>query len=192
MKNHYRLLLVSFLSSILPLSAADALPAATSLPEATSQPEAAALQVTLESLLFVSPSGWVDVPVASAMRKATWRTGTGDDAAEIAFFAFGKDQGGSVSDNIQRWLDQFSESKTKGESATVQINERAVTFVRSEGVFASGMPGGPVISHPGFALFGVIIEMPEGNVFIKVTGPMATVKKLEATFAEIVTKAAKS
>lgn len=174
MKNPFRLLLFSLFTAAVPLTAAEP------------------LQVTLESLRFVAPADWVAGPVPSAMRKATWLTSKDDTAAEVAFFAFGKDQGGTVSDNIQRWLDQFSESQAKGESATVQINGRAVTFVRSEGIFSSGMPGGPVTPLPGYGLFGAIIETPEGNVFFKATGPLATVKGLEQTFTEIVTNAAKS
>ncbi|MEO7933899.1 MAG: hypothetical protein ABIT76_12145 [Chthoniobacterales bacterium] len=150
------------------------------------------LKLTVENLTFTSPVDWVDVPVTSPMRKATWRTSAGADAAEISFFTFGKDQGGSVNQNIQRWFGQFSESATKGESATVAMNHRTITFARSEGTFTSGMPGGPTTPLPDYALCGAIIETDSGLIFIKMTGPKATVQKLEKTFTEFVTNAAKS
>jgi hypothetical protein len=126
------------------------------------------------------------------MRKATWRTSAGADAAEISFFTFGKDQGGTVNENIQRWYGQFSESAAKGESATVVVNNRTITFARSEGTFSSGMPGGPTTPLPDYALLGAIIETEGGLVFIKMTGPKATVQKMEKPFTDVVTNAAKS
>ena len=163
--------------------------------------------LTLEALKFTAPTGWIDVPVTSPMRKATWRTSAEpshtrqphdlssqgqSDAAEISFFAFGKDQGGSVSENIQRWFSQFSESAAKGQSATVNVNNRTITFAKSEGTFTSGMPGGPTTPLPDYALCGAIIETESGAIFIKMTGPKATIAKLEKTFTELVTTAAKS
>ncbi len=152
----------------------------------------APLKVTVENLTFTSPADWIDVPVTSPMRKATWRTSADADAAELSFFTFGKDQGGSVNQNIQRWFGQFSESATKGESATVVVNNRTITFARSEGTFTSGMPGGPVTPLPDYALCGAIIETESGLIFIKMTGPKITVQKLEKAFTEFVTNAAKS
>ena len=150
-------------------------------------------QLTLENLKFIAPAGWIDVPVTSPMRKATWRTSAEPShAAEISFFTFGKDQGGSVSENIQRWFGQFSESATKGQSATVTVNNRTITFAKSEGTFTSGMPGGPTTPLPDYALCGAIIETDSGAIFIKMTGPKPTVAKLEKTFTELVTSAAKS
>ncbi len=150
------------------------------------------LKVTLAPLTFTAPAGWIDVPVTSPMRKATWRSSPEPDATEIAFFTFGKDQGGTVNENIQRWLGQFSESATKGESAQVILNSRTIHFVRSSGTFSSGMPGGSTTPLPDYALCGAIIETSEGNIFVKMTGPQATVSKLEKTFTELVTDAAKS
>lgn len=150
------------------------------------------LQLRLENLTFTSPANWVDVPVTSPMRKATWRTSTEGDAAEIAFFAFGKDQGGTVNENIQRWYGQFSESATKGESATVEIAGNKVTFARSEGIFSSGMPGGPTTPLPDYALCGAIIETKSGMVFLKMTGLKSVVTKMEAAFTEMVQTASKN
>ncbi len=149
-------------------------------------------QLTLENLKFAAPTGWIDLPVTSPMRKATWKTSAESDAAEISFFTFGKDQGGSVSENIQRWFGQFSESATKGQSATVNVNHRTITFAKSEGTFTSGMPGGPTTPLPDYALCGAIIETESGAIFIKMTGPKSTVSKFEKEFTDLVTSAAKS
>ena len=150
------------------------------------------LRLQVENLSFTSPADWIDGPVSSPMRKGTWRTGNAPDAAEISFFAFGRDQGGSVSQNIQRWFGQFSGSASKGESATVVVHERTITFARSEGTFSTGLPGAPTTPIPDQALFGAIIETEAGMVFVKMTGPKSTVQKMESAFTALVTNAAKS
>lgn len=158
----------------------------------TSLPAGEPLRLTLENLTFTSPSDWVDVPVTSPMRKATWHTSPDADAAEISFFSFGQGQGGTVSENIQRWYGQFSNSATQGESATVAVNNRTITFARSAGTFSSGMPGGPTTPRSNYALCGAIIETTGGMIFVKMTGPQATVQKFEKAFTDLVTNAAKS
>ena len=158
----------------------------------TASPLLAAESVTLEGLKFDAPQEWISLPVTSPMRKATWRTSAESNAAEISFFAFGKGQGGSVNENIQRWYGQFSESATKAESATVTVNNRPITFAKSEGIFSSGIPGGPTTPLPDYALYGAIIETDSGAIFIKMTGPKTTVKAAEKAFTDLVTSAVKS
>ena len=51
-----------------------------------------------------------------------------------------------------------------------------ITYVTTEGTFSSGMPGGPTTPMTGYALYGAILESPDVNVFIKMTGPEAVVK----------------
>jgi hypothetical protein len=54
------------------------------------------------------------------------------------------------------------------------------------------MPGGPATPMSGYALCGAILESPDGNVFIKTTGPEAIVKSSTEAFRKMVSEAAKN
>ena len=93
----------------------------------------------------------------------------------FAVYYFGSNQGGSVSDNAQRWQGQFSDGATslpEGGLEKKTAGGLAVTIVRAEGTYSSGVPmGGPSAPEPNFSLWGAIVEGPQGNVFLKATGP---------------------
>jgi hypothetical protein len=150
---------------------------------------------TVGSFTFKRPTAlaWVAVD-PSGMRKAQLFAGDAKDPtkrAEIVFFHFGPGMGGGVDANIQRWLGQFTPTKKD----LVPIIEKAevkgvkLTRVRAEGTFASGMPGGPTTPQPDFALLGIILESPNGDVFIKMTGPAEVVKANAQTFEDLVKSA---
>ena len=54
------------------------------------------------------------------------------------------------------------------------------------GTFSSGMPGGPTTPMENYGLYGAILESPQGDVFIKMTGPAALVKAAAADFEALV------
>ena len=64
-----------------------------------------------------------------------------------------------------------------------------LTRVRAEGTFSSGMPGGPTTPLKGYALLGIILESPNGDVFIKMTGPGDVVKANAQAFEDLVKSA---
>ncbi len=112
----------------------------------------------------------------------------GGDVAEVTFFHFGKGQGGGVQANVDRWFGQFQGGET---SQNVEaIGSTRVTFVSASGTFASGMPGGPLTPKDGYGLRGAILEDPEGDVFVKMTGPAPVVQGAEAAFRQMVSEAA--
>jgi hypothetical protein len=144
---------------------------------------------------FSTPSGWQNIPTSSPMRKAQLKVGEGKEAAEIVFFHFGPGNGGGTQANVDRWINQFQggkeQAKPKVEEKTV--NGKKITYVQAEGTFNSGMPGGPSTPMSGYALHGAILEdSSEGAVFIKMTGPKATVEKASADFRKLVESAAGS
>jgi len=125
------------------------------------------------------------------MRVATYlipKDAEDDEPGECAVFYFGRGQGGSVDLNLQRWRDQF-ESDTGGQPSLAQrtstINDLAVTTVSLAGTYLASM--GPMfqsgaVKKPGYRMLGAIIEAPEGNVFVKLTGPEKTVLSADVEF----------
>ncbi|MFM8230248.1 MAG: hypothetical protein ACKOAL_03390, partial [Chthoniobacterales bacterium] len=56
----------------------------------------------------------------------------------------------------------------------------------ARGTFQSGMPGQPTTPLEGQSLLGAILESPNGDVYVKMTGPAPTVEKAEPAFVEMV------
>jgi hypothetical protein len=144
---------------------------------------------------FTRPEKWQWVETQSAMRKAQLSAPGADEksAAEVVFFHFGPSNGGGVEANVERWFRQFEgpREKINAKSEPAKIGKHNVTFVQAEGTFLSGMPGGPQTPKPNHALRGAIIESEQGSVFVKMTGPAATVKSAEGDFRKLIESALK-
>ena len=121
---------------------------------------------------FGSPAGWKSAKPSSRMRAAQFSAGD----AEVVFFYFGPRGGGGVKANVDRWMKQFQDAKNQ-KVETKEIGDVKVTYVSATGTFMSGPPfGGPKTPKKGYALLGAIIEGKEGAIFVKMTGPEATVQ----------------
>lgn len=135
---------------------------------------------------FTRPEAWEWMPVTSSMRKAQLKViGPKDDNAEVVFFHFGEGNGGGTKANVDRWLGQFQD-KTTPKVEETKIGTHKVTYVQVEGTYMSGMPGGRLTPQPKSMLNGAIIESDSGNVFIKMTGPIALMKSSSDTFKKMV------
>jgi hypothetical protein len=144
---------------------------------------------------FARPGNWEWVAVTSPMRKAELKVESKDkqQKAEVIFFHFGEGNGGGTKANVDRWLSQFKEPREQLNSKVdeAKINNRTVTFVRAEGTYWSGMPGGPKTPQPNSMLLGAILESPKGSVFARMTGPAALVKDAQSEFKKMIESALK-
>src|SRR4051812_42575184 len=148
--------------------------------------------VKVEAFTFAVPEGWRSVTPASPMRKAQLEIARGPEKAEVTFFHFGADQGGSATDNVARWYAQFPGSEKNRITENVQVGSVKITFAMTDGTFSSGMPGGPTTPMEGYALCGAILETAAGKVFVKMTGPNAVVKGSTEAFKKMVMDAART
>ncbi len=141
------------------------------------------------ALKFQRPASWSWIPVNSPMRKAQLKVTGKDQAADVTFFHFGPGMGGGIDANAKRWIAQFQSKEGAAKVEPQEINGTKVTLVSTEGAFNSGMPGGPTTTLPDYALLGAIIENPEGDVFVKMTGPAALVKEQRQPFLDFIASA---
>jgi len=148
------------------------------------------VEFSVGNFSFERPKGWGWVVPTAAMRKAQLSVpGVGESApGEVTFFHFGAGQGGGVQANVTRWLGQFQDGSSG--TRTESVGKTTVTFVQATGTFSSGMPGGVLTPMTGYAMRGAILENPQGDIYIKLTGPVAVVKAAEAAFEEMVKAAA--
>jgi hypothetical protein len=151
---------------------------------------------TVGAFTFKRPAAWTWVPVNSTMRKAQLHVADpanpAASGADVVFFHFGAGQGGGVDDNISRWLGQFAEKgdNLKSTIETAEIKGTKITRVQvPSGTFSSGMPGGPTTPMSGYGLYGAILESPQGDVFIKLTGPADVVKSAAPDFVMMIQSA---
>lgn len=123
------------------------------------------------------------------MRVATYvvPASEGDsEGGECAIFYFGNDQGGTVDQNIERWVGQFETSGVPARTSKT-VSGMKVTLVQVAGAYLA--PGGPQMQSTGkkenYRLLGAIVEGPQGSVFFKFTGPARTVADAEGEFGAI-------
>lgn len=137
-------------------------------------------------ITFTRPTEWKWIPVNSPMRKAQLQVPGADEskAADVTFFHFGEGGAGGVDANAQRWVKQFSGKAGAEKIEAQEIAGVKVTLVTTEGTFSSGMPGGEAKAMENYALLGAMIENPEGLVFVKMTGPIETVKGSREKFMD--------
>jgi hypothetical protein len=141
------------------------------------------------SFTFQKPAAFKSKPTpASGVRAAQLEFTDAKGTAEAIFYHFGPGQGGGTQANVDRWLASFQEPKEKLNSKVEKkkVSSSEVTYVEAEGTYMSGMPGGPKTAQPGSKLLGAILESPNGNVFIRMTGPIATVKAADADFRKMI------
>jgi hypothetical protein len=148
------------------------------------------VEFTVGAFTFDRPEGWGWIVPSSPMRKAQLAvpSTTGGEAGEVTFFHFGPGQGGGVKQNVDRWLGQFQ--NPTADSRAEKVGNTNVTFVEAAGTFFSGMPGGPTTPKEGYGLRGAILESPQGDVYVKLTGPEPLVTAASEAFEKMVKGAA--
>lgn len=103
------------------------------------------------------------------------------DDAECTVITFGAGQGGSVDDNMDRWVKQLAPSTSAPVRTSRKVHGMTVSRVEVAGTFTPmKMPGAPPSQgqgpHAGWRLIGFVVEAPTASWFFKLTGPDATVR----------------
>jgi hypothetical protein len=151
---------------------------------------AAPSEFTVGAFTFERPAGWDWVVPSSTFRKAQMAVkGPNGEIAEVNFFHFGPGQGGGIEANIERWFGQFQNAQTS--RSETSSGRTRIFYVQASGTFFSGMPGGPTTPMANYGLRGAILEDQEnGDVFIKMTGPIPLVEAAWPAFDVMVRTAA--
>jgi hypothetical protein len=154
----------------------------------------AAVEGSAGGIRWSVPARWT-VQEPRPMRMATYAipAAPGAEAGECGVFYFGRGQGGSVEENLDRWVKQFEPA------AAPKKTERTINGLRAHLIELSGTylaPGGPMMQSQGkktgWRLSGSIVETPDGLVFFKCVGPAATIQKAEKEIDELLKSMAKA
>jgi hypothetical protein len=149
------------------------------------------LAETAAGLRWTPPPGWKSEG-STPMRVATYLLPTGpNDKAECAVYFFGQGKGGTVDANMDRWKGQLVDAAGQPSKANIQkktIHGLPVTTIDSTGNY-TGM-GGPMNAsptvHANYRLLGAIVEGPEGNIFVKFTGPAKLIAMNQKNFEQMI------
>jgi len=167
------------------------------LPEGHPQTEAPPQMVeggrhSLKGVSAIMPEGWRQSTPSSSMRVAEYvLPGEGYKAVDagLAVFYFGRNQGGGLEANIERWYGQFTQpdggsTKERASRSEKEVNGMPVTLVDIRGTFNSGGMGmgGGQKAQEGYRMLGAIVQSPAGSFFFKLTGPENTVEGWAASF----------
>jgi hypothetical protein len=154
-----------------------------SAPAATPQGTPASLEArtfSVAGISFTTPEGWKRVAPAVPMRLAELQVpdaaGKAENACTVTFLV----AGGDVKMNVDRWAGQVRDASgqpAKYEIATHLYGGFNVSTVEMTGAYA-GM--GDAAPRPDWMLRGAIFDTPEGQLFIKMTGPAAGMKAAAA------------
>jgi len=142
---------------------------------------------SLGGISAVLPKGWQPVAPSSSMRVAEYLL-PGEKAGDgtLAVFYFGRNQGGGLEANIERWYGQFSQpdggsTRERTRRWEKQVHGMSVTLVDIKGTYSGGMGQTPGLL-PEYRMLGAVVESPAGSFFFKLTGPEATVEKWAKSF----------
>lgn len=126
-------------------------------------------EIEVGGLMFPVPQGWQSVAPSNNMRAAELHV---QDA--IAAFSMA---GGSVDANIDRWAGQFvggAEPKTEDRT----VNGVPVTLVELHGTYMDGGMFGTPTERPDYSMLAAILPGAQMHVFVKLTGPTATIDQI--------------
>jgi hypothetical protein len=92
---------------------------------------------------------------------------------------FGPGQGGSVEQNLDRWIRQFAaDDSTKLEKGARKVGDLVVQTLEMSGTFKGMSEAG----KPNTRMLAAVVEAPSGLWFFKLTGPDASVKLAKPGF----------
>jgi hypothetical protein len=145
-----------------------------------------------KAVAWTAPKDWVSEPPANAMRRAQYKVPGKGGAAECVVFYFGPGQGGDPQSNAVRWASQFANADGSPATSAMKtrqadVNGLEVLYVETRGTYLAGsMAGAEIEKKPGYALYGAVVEGPDANWFVKLTGPEATVSAQRAAFESMI------
>lgn len=158
--------------------------------------------VAIAGVTFTPATQWKDLG-PSGMRKASYTFGPLEkdaDSATMTVFYFGAGGGGSIDENLSRWVGQMSmpDSSDPGKAAIryeMKVDGMTAHVLSVYGIYhasVGGMMSSQTVAKEGYRLIGVVVEAPEGNLFFKLTGPEYTARIMTEAFITMIKAVKKS
>ena len=113
----------------------------------------------------------------------------GETPAMLTVFHFGRGRGGTVDENVQRWLGQIE--RPAGAEPSIRgrrVSGLSVTVVDVVGTYREmSMPGAaPAVAVRDQRFLGAVVEAPDGLVFFKLVGERVVVDRAGDAFEALI------
>ena len=149
---------------------------------------AGTVEVANHTFKYAKP--WAEKQVTSSMRAAELSYNHDDeklDDLSVAFFHMG----GSIRQNIDRWIGQFA-GEPKVEEEEMDFDGTKVVMLTATGTFneSSGGPfAGKSTARENYTMLGAVVETDNAArfVFLKLAGPNASVAAMKEEFKKLLT-----
>ncbi|MDB4956777.1 MAG: hypothetical protein JWO36_4346 [Myxococcales bacterium] len=145
--------------------------------------------LALGPFALTAPADWKIKPISSSMRAADFELpAAAGQEAELVVFYFGEAGAGSVQDNLDRWVGQFTQPDGKASKDVAKVEKakfagQEATVVSVSGHFAGmAMGGGSAVEKQDQAMLATIIASPSGPYYFKLVGAKKTVDANAAKF----------
>lgn len=139
---------------------------------------------------------WVRQQVTSSMRAGQLTYKQSDEKlknVDVVIYYFGPGGAGGIDANIERWAGQFvGTAETKTDKKEVEGSE--IVYFTGKGTFAESMGGpfsGNKVNKPNYTMLAAILPSEKGPVFLKMTGPDASVAAAKEEFIKFAESALK-
>ena len=146
-------------------------------------------QAEVGGLIFPKPPTWLWSTPRMQMRTLQYEVpgkGDGSGAAELIFYLFRGTDGGPTDMNIERWIGQFRNPEGGPAQAKTSVADIGGLTVNRMEVRGSYQGMGQPAPRPGQMQFGAIVEAPGRRVFLRITGPEATVEASREDFDRLI------
>jgi hypothetical protein len=146
-----------------------------------------AVPIEAGGLHLTVPKTWHSEKVASNFRKAQMKVpkakGDSEDGDFVVYYFEGG--GGGIDPNIQRWVRSFQPTGRKVKVTSGKSPQGEYVFVDLQGTW--NKPIGPMVQQrtqemPNARALSVILTTKEGNYYLRLTGPKATVDENSNAF----------
>lgn len=139
---------------------------------------------------LAAPADWTIKPTTSSMRAAQFELpAPAGQEAELVVYYFGESGAGSVQDNLDRWIGQFTQTDGKDSKSVAKIEKTKLAGQEATTVSVTGhytgmamTPGGSAVDKQDQAMLGAIINSPSGPYYFKLVGAKQTVDANAAKF----------
>lgn len=144
-----------------------------------SPPVASSERQAFDGLEFLVPETWEEVPLSDFQRGIISARLRMPESGPESTLTLSRASGGMDS-NLNRWRGQFQQSRAERKE-TLKIAGEEATLIDLEGQFS---PGFGKEAHGIWRMIGIIVPLSDRAYFMKLTGPVEEVKKIEDEFLE--------
>lgn len=130
-----------------------------------------------DGLKFIVPESWEEVALSDFQRGIISARLRMPDAGPESTLTLSRASGGLES-NLDRWRGQFQQSRPE-KTEQISVAGHDATLIDLEGQFS---PGFGKEASGTWRMMGIIVPLPERAYFIKLTGPVQEVAKIEDDF----------